>query len=243
MDHPWKGKQFRDARDYLLTSGPAGFVAGMQGFFRDAMIRRLHRLLADRLPVTRMVDVGCAVGDWTLRYARQGFADEVVGFELNPEFLAIARSDAERMGLTNVRFEEADVSQSPDLDGAGLVCMGGLLQCLPEAPAEALIVRVGQAQGHGGALYVRTSVPRDGVAFQGENGSYYRPLSWYEQLFARLGYRTIDFQISAAVSLAERARWLGRGADALGKIAVVGHHAFARSRIEFVNWILLRAVS
>jgi SAM-dependent methyltransferase len=60
----------------------------------------------------RVLDLGCGFGDTTLELARRG-AREVVGVDAAPRFVTSARDAAERSGLGHVRFEIADVQQSP----------------------------------------------------------------------------------------------------------------------------------
>ncbi len=220
----------------------------MQGWFRDAMVRRLRRILADHLPVGKLVDIGCAVGDWTLRYAQYGFAPEIVGIDLSPHFLELARAGAGRLcrelaagpvAAPTMRFVEENALTTGELAGADLVCMGGFIQCLPEEAAEALLGRVAAAQSARGAIYLRTNVTTDGTTWRGT--SYYRPASWYEALFRRLGYRSRDMHASAAIPIVEYAAGLGPIARGLGRLAGWGHSRFSqRGRLQFVNWVLVR---
>lgn len=57
----------------------------------------------------RVLDVGCGCGQTTLRAAAHvGEAGEVLGIDLSAPMLARARERAREMGVTNVRFEQAD---------------------------------------------------------------------------------------------------------------------------------------
>lgn len=236
----WKHRRFGDERDFILATGPIALVTGLQHSFRDAMLLRIKRLLGERLPVRKLVDIGCAIGDWTLAYARNGFASEVVGLDLNAGFLALARQQAERLGVTpeRLRFLEGDANSSDAIEGADLVCMGGFMQYLSTTEAAALLDRVAASQGPGGLIYVRTSCPpRDGSR---PPDDYYRPRTWYEAQFARLGYRVLDTGISAAIATQAHAAVLGRGARALGRFAAWLHtRVIQRNRLEFVNWLLV----
>lgn len=57
----------------------------------------------------RVLDVGCANGQHTLRAAPR--VKEIVGIDYDPELIRIAREDAERRGFTNVRFEIGSVEE------------------------------------------------------------------------------------------------------------------------------------
>jgi SAM-dependent methyltransferase len=176
----WQQRSFKDERDIILASGPVAVVTRLQNTFRDAMLLRLKRLLGDRLPARKLVDIGCAIGDWTLAYAHNGFASEVVGVEFNQGFVARARESAARFGgaAGQLRFVEGDANTTDEIAGADLVCMGGFLQSLTEAEATALLERVAQAQRGGGAMYIRTSCPPRGGARPPND--YHRSHDWYQ---------------------------------------------------------------
>lgn len=60
-------------------------------------------------PGERVLDVGCGCGQTTLRAAAHvDEAGEVLGIDLSAPMLARARERAREMGVTNVRFEQAD---------------------------------------------------------------------------------------------------------------------------------------
>jgi ubiquinone/menaquinone biosynthesis C-methylase UbiE len=68
----------------------------------------LHAL---RLPQgTKVLDIGCGWGDTAIELARMvGPAGSVVGLDCCASFLEQARNDAQKAGLSNVRFIDADV--------------------------------------------------------------------------------------------------------------------------------------
>jgi SAM-dependent methyltransferase len=60
---------------------------------------------------SRCLDVGCGGGHVSRELARRVGPDGlVVGIDLDPEVIALARADAQRDGLTNVRFEVGDAA-------------------------------------------------------------------------------------------------------------------------------------
>lgn len=66
----------------------------------------------------RVLDVGCGLGDTTQAIARAvGSGGEVVGVDAARRMLDIARAETADMGITNVRFEAADVQLDPLGDG------------------------------------------------------------------------------------------------------------------------------
>jgi SAM-dependent methyltransferase len=66
--------------------------------------------LADPQPGERVIDLGCGFGDSTQTLAGLvGPGGEAVGVDVAPNFIEIARREAEEAGVENVRFEVADV--------------------------------------------------------------------------------------------------------------------------------------
>ena len=65
-------------------------------------------------PGSRCIDVGCGGGHVSRELARRvGPHGRVVGIDLDPDVISLASADAQREGLTNLRFEVGDA-------GAGL---------------------------------------------------------------------------------------------------------------------------
>jgi SAM-dependent methyltransferase len=62
----------------------------------------------------RVLDIGCGFGDTTQQIAAMvGPAGEAVGVDVAPNFIEAARTEAEEAGVSNVRFEVADVQTTP----------------------------------------------------------------------------------------------------------------------------------
>lgn len=80
--------------------------------------RTLDGLVAiARPPATaRALDVACGPGFLTLALAAR--CAEATGFDATGAFLDLARAEAERRGLSNVRFEQGDAEALPFDDGA-----------------------------------------------------------------------------------------------------------------------------
>ncbi len=78
----------------------------------DAHARPFGLLAMDRIsvkPGERVLDVGCGCGDATFELARRvGATGEITGIDLSSIMLARARESAEDLGLTYVRFINAD---------------------------------------------------------------------------------------------------------------------------------------
>ena len=90
-------------REYVETRSAAKWV----GFF-----------LPHLRPGMSLLDCGCEVGSITLDPAGVVAPGQVVGIDTDPEQLDIARSRAQRRGVTNARFEAASVYKLPFADAS-----------------------------------------------------------------------------------------------------------------------------
>jgi len=116
-----------DAKDWF---NPVAEFLGT-AYLRNAFTKGTEQeveYLVDALglePGQRVLDVGCGPGRHALALARRGFA--VVGVDLSPDFVALARDAAAAEGLT-ARFEERDVrtlAHDAAFDAAICLCQGG----------------------------------------------------------------------------------------------------------------------
>jgi len=104
-------------------------------------------------PGRRVLDVGCGPGRHSLALARRGF--DVVGVDLSPDFLALARDTAAAEGLT-ARFDQLDVrslAYAAEFDAAICLCQGGF-GLLGGRDESAVFGRIVAALRPGGALAV-----------------------------------------------------------------------------------------
>ena len=75
---------------------------------------RLRRVLpATRGAYRRILDAGCGVGVFTMELAKQHPEAEVLGVDTEPTLVERASHIARRAGLTNCRFDVADVTSLP----------------------------------------------------------------------------------------------------------------------------------
>ena len=91
--------------DLRMEFQPLDFVQ-VNAELNQKMIHRAIELL-DPTPADRVLDLYCGLGNFTLPIARR--AGAVVGVEGDEGLVARARANAERNGLTNVRFAVADL--------------------------------------------------------------------------------------------------------------------------------------
>ena len=87
----------------------------------DEGVAAYHDRLLDAAGIgadARVLDIGCGSGQTTRDAARRAPAGRALGVDLSSSMLAIARRLAEREGLGNVVFEEADAQVHPFPDGS-----------------------------------------------------------------------------------------------------------------------------
>ena len=104
-------------------------------------------------PGQHVLDVGCGPGRHALAFARRGF--DVVGVDLSPDFLALARASAAEEDLT-ARFEERDVRHldvDGEFDAVICLCQGGFGLLGGHDEVE-VFGRIARAARVGGALAV-----------------------------------------------------------------------------------------
>ncbi len=96
-------------------------VASRYDLMNDLMSGGLHRLWKDRFvrllrpqPHESILDLAGGTGDIAFRIARRG-ADVTVA-DINPDMLAVGRARADRRGLAQLRFVEANAESMPFAD-------------------------------------------------------------------------------------------------------------------------------
>jgi 23S rRNA (uracil1939-C5)-methyltransferase len=94
-----------------ITFGPMDFVQVNAEVNRRLVALALELLAPSQ--ATRVLDLFCGVGNFTLALARQ--ASQVRGIELDPTMVARARANAALNGLVNVDFQVADLAASDGL--------------------------------------------------------------------------------------------------------------------------------
>ena len=80
--------------------------------------RELAFLTPYLAPGKAVIDCGCGPGSITLGLADAVRPGEVLGIDIEPRQLEVARSAAGRRGTDNVRFEQASIYELPAHDGA-----------------------------------------------------------------------------------------------------------------------------
>jgi SAM-dependent methyltransferase len=131
-------------------------------------------------PGMRVLDVGCGPGRHALELARRGL--EVVGVDLSPEFVRLARDAAAREGLAGASFVHSDVrdlAYDAGFDAVVCLCQGGF-GLLGGAEDAELVGRFARALRPGGRLalsafsaYFAVTALEPGDAFDAATGVHH----------------------------------------------------------------------
>jgi len=122
--------------------------------FYDAELRRhnQHLRAAARVgPRDRVLDIGCGAGQSARDAARIAEQGSVLGVDISPELLAIARRRSAEEGLHNVAFEQAD-AQVHTLPPAGFDLCISRFGVMFFADPQAAFANIGRAMRPGGRL-------------------------------------------------------------------------------------------
>jgi SAM-dependent methyltransferase len=165
-DGPWFNRIARFLGPAYLRNA---FTKGTEqevGFLVDAL---------ELTPGQRVLDVGCGPGRHAVALARRGI--EVLGVDLSPDFVALAREAAAAEGLP-ARFEVRDVRElavEAEFDAVLCLCQGGfgLLGGRDEARA---FGRIAAAVAPGGRLALTAFSAAFAVRFL-EEGETFDPLT------------------------------------------------------------------
>lgn len=103
----------------------------------------------------RVLDIGCGFGLFSLYYALEHPEIEIFGVDLNARRIAMAREAAQRLGVTNVRYEVGDArTLVPDasLDGAYMM---DIVHHIPREAVTPLLGRLHQSLKPGARLVIK----------------------------------------------------------------------------------------
>lgn len=129
--------------DLRLEFQPTDFVQ-INAAINRSLVERAVELLAPT-PASRVLDLFCGIGNFTLPLARR--ARQVVGVEGEAALVRRARHNAQRNGIGNTDFHVADLAKSPGADVPWL--QGGYTHVLldpPRAGAREVLAAVARVQ-------------------------------------------------------------------------------------------------
>ncbi|MCI4358111.1 MAG: methyltransferase domain-containing protein [Thermoplasmata archaeon] len=159
LDRGVQGVERRRSLERLAGTGPWTTRHAENGLTLDVDLQRAYfspRLAREHARVAsavaqgeRVFDLCCGVGSFSLTIARDGKAKEIVAVDLNPEAIALGRSSAQRLGLSDrIRFESVPVEQF-------VVGAGTADRVIFNLPREGIkyLPQVGTTVEPGGSLY------------------------------------------------------------------------------------------
>lgn len=117
--------------------------------------------VAQIMPGERVLDVATGTGNTALKARSMGAS--VIGLDLAPELLAVARKKAEAQGYRDVRFEEGDAAKLPYRDGEFDVVVStcGHMFAPDQERVGSEMARVTR---HGGRIVFMAWTPESGVS-------------------------------------------------------------------------------
>ncbi len=117
----------------LDTVPPAVYTMGYDEVYVQAQERWAQQpsmsfLVPHLIPGQRLLDVGCGAGFLSARLAEAVAPGELVGVDIEPSQVDLARETAAQRGLDDARFQVADALELPFADGSfDVVHFGGVL--------------------------------------------------------------------------------------------------------------------
>src|SRR5579872_4141632 len=98
-----------------------GYVVDAENVAEMARLIRLARMLSEHLgilpasvqpaPGSRILDIGCGPGEWTLEIARRFPDSRVIGIDISERMIEYARYIARDQDVPNIQFELMDARQ------------------------------------------------------------------------------------------------------------------------------------
>ncbi|MDX9719352.1 MAG: class I SAM-dependent methyltransferase [Myxococcota bacterium] len=237
----WQTQPYRGMFSYTRTHQAELLLRVAHSALLDCVFDRLEHLTAGRR-FEKAVDVACATGDWSRRCLQ--LADRVHGIDINPEFVRVAQERSE--GNPRLSFAVEDMRDFDGFQGADLVFFAACLSCVDEAELRELLQRCVTQMKPGGIIYVRVTVVHpQREPHRGPIG-HYRRKSFYDELFASFGLRTLSSEESNTLVAAELGRVAlriprgGWGEQVMRTVARAGVEASSLrgKRHRFHNWIL-----
>lgn len=152
------------------------------------------------LPLTqekRVLDLGAGVGQWTFRFAP--LAKEVVAVEYTDSFADIGRKEAEKRGLTNVKFVQCSAENYQADEPFDVVFISGLFVYLNPEQAQTLMNHLPSLVKPNGLIMLRdgTSIleksytinNRYSTILSESYSALYRTRDEYVTLFQQAGFQ------------------------------------------------------
>jgi 2-polyprenyl-3-methyl-5-hydroxy-6-metoxy-1,4-benzoquinol methylase len=103
----------------------------------------------------RVLDLGCGFGLFSLYYASVCPSLEIEGIDLNPRRIALARAAADKLGLTNVRYQVGNVTEFRGGAAFDAAYMLDIVHHIPPETVRPLLEQVAKTLPAGGLLLIK----------------------------------------------------------------------------------------
>lgn len=204
MIDPQMVKSFWETRSEKLNKLPFESIANLEekADLLQLKITLEQEKILPLLPLNpniRILDLGAGVGQWTFRFAP--FVKEVTAVEYMDSFTQIAMNEANKQGLTNIKFvtnaAECYQSNTP----FDIVFISGLFVYLNPDQAQQLMANLTNLLKKNGLLLVRDGTSILNHAYHINNhfsdilkenySAFYRTRAQYITLFQNAGFKLI----------------------------------------------------
>ncbi len=176
----------------ILESAPDRYDKGINILSFGKLDKAYERLVSPIKKGQNVLDIGCGTGALTLRAARRGAT--VIGMDVNPQMLDIARKHAEELQLTNrIQFVEAGVAEMESLKPESYdAVMSGL--CFSELSQDEQIYTLRQARRvlkEGGKLLIADETTVSNLFFRVINLLVNIPVKIITYILTQTGTRAV----------------------------------------------------
>lgn len=141
----------------LDSQGARAYARVRFTILRAPLLEEIAQYLPER---GRVLDVGCGYGLVALYCALRAPERQVTGIELSARRVSAARACADRLGVTNARFESADVLTWRAPHAFDAIYMVDVLHHLPAAAAPAFLRQLHALLTPTGRLIIKDIAPR-----------------------------------------------------------------------------------
>ncbi len=151
----------------ISDSKEGEFQAASQEMSRRSAETHADFMITHLKPGMRLLDVGCGTGSITVGFA--GYVDpgEVIGIDSGEVEIKTAVENAEKLGLSNVRFQVSDLTTLPfDDDEFDAVFAGSAIEFIPDATAA--IDQIARVLRSGGVVGLSGGTPSRHIAIPDE---------------------------------------------------------------------------
>lgn len=210
-----------------------GFPAGAGWFRFKAEKRIVDRLTAEQNPEGRVLDLGCGIGHWAVRFAER--FSEVVAVDGSQAFHdSLKKRITSHPNIEAVHYNVMEYQPSGKFE---VIFLGGLLMYLNEEDAVALLQRLAPLLNPGGVILCRESTVSHGSEIrQGEYQATYRSKQLYVELFNQCDLSMDRTEANAPYVLMQMGceimrSWKSKVPEKFQSLNVAGHLVYGALRL------------